>query len=279
MSRPSECFIERLSPALRAQAQALDLDRLLGDVLARSVRRWPTVTVGRDAYLQHLAAKMPPGDLARGLDTLHVEDLYLAAGCALGDAPSLRAFEETFFSSRHADELKATLRERLLVRRADAPPRIADYSGKAPLESWFNVAAARANINLNRGPVAAPDDGMLDALPLEGEGLELAHMKRLYRSEFTAAFRDALKELTVRDRNVLRLRYVEALTLEQVAAIEQVHPITVARWQASAIKAVLDAVRGALMTRLSIDPGELDSILRLVRSDLNATLSGLLKSS
>jgi RNA polymerase sigma-70 factor (ECF subfamily) len=117
---------------------------------------------------------------------------------------------------------------------------------------------------------------VLIAMPLPGEGVELQHMKRLYRAEFTVAFERALKALTVRDRNVLRLRYVDGLTHEQVAAIHQVHPITVARWQAKAVDVLLTEVRQALMTRLEIGSSELDSILRLVRSDIDITLRGLL---
>src|SRR5439155_20074789 len=120
-------------------------------------------------------------------------------------------------------------------------------------------------------------EAVLEAMPLPADGVELAHMKRLYRAEFSRAFGEALKTLGVRERNVLRLRYVDGLTLEQVAAIHQVHPVTAARWQAKAIEAVMESVRAALMTRLSVDAGELDSILRMARSELEITLRGMLQ--
>src|SRR4051812_27032746 len=142
-------FIERLSPSLRPAAQGLDLTALLEDVLRRASERWPQVRLEPKGFFEHVGTK-GQGDVARAPEALHVEDLYLAAGCVAGDAAALRAFEQTFFTSHHPDELKAVLRERLLVRRADGPARIATYSGQAPLESWFKVAAARASMNLAR---------------------------------------------------------------------------------------------------------------------------------
>ncbi|MBK7857988.1 MAG: sigma-70 family RNA polymerase sigma factor [Archangiaceae bacterium] len=270
-------FIERLAPALRAAVQKLDVGALLEDALNRARARWPTVQLTREGFFAHLAGKVS-GDVPRALETLHVEDLYLAAGCAAGDEASLRAFEARFFTAGVPDEVRSVLRERLLVRRPDGEARISAYSGVAPLESWFRVAAARASLNLSRAEAPRVGDAVLAATALPGEGVELQHMKKLYRAEFAAAFAQALGALEVRDRNVLRLRYVDGLTLEQVAALHQVHPVTVARWQARAIEAVLRALRAALMTQLKVGASELDSILRLVRSDLDVTLRGLLGS-
>jgi RNA polymerase sigma-70 factor (ECF subfamily) len=271
----TRAFIESLSPALRPAAQGLDLERLLSHILRRAEERWPAVGLPHERFFAHLATKVS-GDIERALEALHVEDLYLAAGCSWGDAGSVRSFEQSFFSSHDSDELKAVLRERLLVRRPEAAPRIAGYSGVAPLSSWFKVASARASVNLKRDEARRSDAAVLMSVPLPGEGVELLHMKKLYRAEFAAAFEKALAALTVRDRNVLRLRYVDGLTHQQVAALHHVHPITVARWQAKAIDAVLSEVRATLMTRLSIGSSELDSILRMVRSGIEITLRGLL---
>lgn len=269
----------------RAPRDAASLEVLVRERLEQARAAWPGVALDDALVLRHWGSKLG-ADLEGTLRALHTGDLYLAAGCAARDEAALRRFEATFFTDRglwprsgDRDELEAVVRERLFVSRDGAAPRIASYSGQGPLRNWFKVATARAGLNLERGEPRTTDDAALEAMPFEGDGPELGNMKKLYRAQFSEAFRKALRELPVRERGVLRLRYVDGLTLDQTAAVYEVHPVTLSRWQAKALEAVFRHIRAALMTELHVDSSELDSILRLVRSGLEVSLGGMMRNS
>jgi RNA polymerase sigma-70 factor (ECF subfamily) len=57
-----------------------------------------------------------------------------------------------------------------------------------------------------------------------------------------------------------------------------VHRATVARWLASAREVVLERTMAQLGDDLRLDPAELVSLIRVVRSELDVSLQGLLAS-
>src|SRR5258706_12817512 len=60
---------------------------------ARSERS--ALSVRPEDFARHLAARLEGAvDLLDALDALHAGDLYLALGCALGDAAALQAFRD-----------------------------------------------------------------------------------------------------------------------------------------------------------------------------------------
>ena len=53
----------------------------------RARAAWPDLDLPRDGFLAHVAQVLPADRDARAtLETLHAGDLYLAYGCAIGDA-------------------------------------------------------------------------------------------------------------------------------------------------------------------------------------------------
>src|SRR5262249_41544036 len=94
-----------------------------------------------------------------------------------------------------------------------------------------------------------------------------------YRAEFEAAFGQAIGQLSFRQRNIVRYMLREGLSVEKIAVLYGVHAATARRWVAAAREALLDAVRAALQKRLGVTATELESILRLVRSELDRCLA------
>jgi len=90
---------------------------------------------------------------------------------------------------------------------------------------------------------------------------------------------DALAELPPHDRSLLRLHYIEGLSLDRLAVMERVHRATVARWLSDARSTVLSRVRTLLAERLKLSGHEGESLLRFVRSRLDLSLRRALDSA
>jgi RNA polymerase sigma-70 factor (ECF subfamily) len=90
------------------------------------------------------------------------------------------------------------------------------------------------------------------------------------------AFQEALVALSARQRNLLRQRYLQELTVERLAAVYGVHRSTMFEWLGGARDSLLTALRGALSRRLPDQ--ELDSVMALMGSGLELSVRRLLDS-
>jgi RNA polymerase sigma-70 factor, ECF subfamily len=225
---------------------------------------WPAVAVSEAQLREHVARLELP-------EQPHA-DLYLACACAAGDAKAIAAFERAVLSEvghfiaridaspQFADEVRQALRERLLVARAGAPPRIADYTGRGPLGAWVRVVAVRVAIDLRRD---ADDHRHLSTT----------------QADYEAAMREALAALDAKERNLLRMHVVDGLTVDRIGLAYRVHRATAARWVQAVRQKLLDDIYRRLGERLHLSPAELDSLTALVQSQLRVSLTGLLLSS
>jgi RNA polymerase sigma-70 factor (ECF subfamily) len=259
-----------------------ELERAL--VAARG--RWPDVPLLERAFFDHIEARLPEGeDRQAALRQLHTSDLYLACALERGDARALAYFEAELLvevdlvlrrenKSEWAADLKQSLRERLFT---GARPRIAEYGGRGPLKNWVRVLVARAVINFaTRGPrEQLADDQELAELALPSTHPEHEFLKNRYRGEFAVALKDAIAQLDVRPRNLLRLQLIDGLSRDEVGALYDVHGATAGRWLAEARRMLEANVRALLKQRLGIDSAELESIVKLIRSQLELDLGAL----
>ena len=279
------------SPALAAP----DVDALqaaVADAHREGVAAWPALAVDAAEFAAYAAARAPADEAtpAAAIARLRAADLYFACACARGTPAALRAFEERFSAKLPAylaklrasreliEEAQQALRARLLVPTREAPARIAQYNGRGSLEGWVRVAAVRIATDLRdreRPHDIASDPAVFGALADE----EMAFIERRYRGDFAACFKEALGQLEQRERNVLRLHYLERLTPERVAALFGVHRTTVARWLAGIEAQLLAKTRKLLSARLRISESECDSLIGLVRSRLNITLHSVLRAT
>jgi RNA polymerase sigma-70 factor (ECF subfamily) len=104
----------------------------------------------------------------------------------------------------------------------------------------------------------------------------LAHLKESCRVELKRAFETALGALPRRERLLLRQHHLDRLTIDELAALYQVHRATAARWVARAREELSDAILGELGRRMQVPASEVQSLLRLVRSQLDISLDRLL---
>jgi RNA polymerase sigma-70 factor (ECF subfamily) len=101
---------------------------------------------------------------------------------------------------------------------------------------------------------------------------ELDYAKGIYRKEFKQAFEGALRELPDRERTVLRQHYIDGLTIDDIGNLYRVHRSTAARLVARARTLVLEATRARMMCQLDVQSQDLDSIMRMIRSQIDISL-------
>jgi RNA polymerase sigma-70 factor (ECF subfamily) len=269
-----------------AELASPELEPLLTEIVQAAAGAWPNVKLATAEFVAYLGARLPTDQpVEQALRQLHTSDLYLACACARGDARAIAAFEThglgvvdralaTLRIEEHViAEVKQQLRRDILVgdRR---PPEILDFHGRGHLRGWVRVMAVRAALALTR---RARRDRPVDNDLLESElgphhDPELEYLKHKYRDEFKSALHEAIRELPVRERTLLRQQFLDGLTIDEIGLLYHVHRATAARWLVRARQRVLTRTRVHLMQRLTLQSQDLDSILRLIHSRLDVSL-------
>jgi len=163
-------------------------------------------------------------------------------------------------------------------------PRVYDYSGFGFLQNWLKVTAARSFIDAARAERSRRyehdlDDGELAGL-IEAVGDPRdVHQRAQLTGAVKRAFAAAVATLSQRERAFLRAASVDHRTLDQIAADNQVHRATVARTLATARERLLAMTREQLAGELGLASQELQSAVRALDSQLELSLSRVLKAS
>ncbi len=224
-------------------------------------------------------------DPVAAIDGLQLGDLWLACACAGGDRGAIAEFDRVLATLRPTlartgadadaiDELLQQHRAHMLTAEPDRPPRIRSYRGHGDLRSWMKVALVREAVRTQRrGQPSTQGEDEIDALVDPSGDPELQAMQDAYRAGFRRAFAHALAELPPRDRNVLRYHLVDGLAIDDIGAIYRVHRATAARWLVHIRERLHEHTRGELMRSLAIGPRELDSVMRMIRSRLEASIA------
>ncbi|HEU4735056.1 MAG TPA: sigma-70 family RNA polymerase sigma factor [Kofleriaceae bacterium] len=252
---------------------------------------WPDVRVDAAQLVEFIAQRLTGPDVAAALATAPAADLVLAAACAAQEPTAHAAFDAVLSEVDAAgastrspqdlvDDVKQVLRVQLLVPKDGKPAGITGYRGKGPLRGWVRITATRELIRHQRKRAReAPGERPLDeALGDAGDPL-LSQLKAEYRTEFATALREAIGELDAEDRTLLRQQIVDQLSIDEIGAAFGVHRATAARWLQRARGALVTATRGRLAARLKVSVDEIDSVIRLVQSQLDASMIRYLRDS
>jgi RNA polymerase sigma-70 factor (ECF subfamily) len=264
---------------------------LASKLFAQAQAAWPDVILneGESAFHQHLQRH---AGTASEPASLLVEDLFLALGCSQGNAAALRAFDRKYLSQidrflqasdrqpAFVDELRQLLRDKLLVGKDGAPPKIADYSGRGSLQSWVRTAVVHTARNMHRhrktDALRESSDAVMGALTAEGNP-EVQYLKARYREEFREAFYASIQTLPSEQIEVIRLHYVDGLNIDRIGQRLGVNRATVARWRTAAQQTLFELTRKQLRQHLKISDTEFVSIVQLLRSQLDVGLARFLR--
>ena len=130
---------------------------------------------------------------------------------------------------------------------------------------------------VQRGRRETPhDDDQLFSMITPGSDPELAILRARYHDGVEKAIRTALTKLVGRSRAVLRYQFVDGWSIDRIGQVYGVHRATAARWLGEARDELGELIRNEVGAQLGITITEIDSIIRLVQTRLNLSLSGLL---
>ena len=254
------------------------------------------------SHLGRAVAAMHPFErYADAIGALRVSDLYLACACGTGDARAIAQFERTLLAKvggcvrlldpapDFVDKVRQQLRMRLFVATAnDAGPKILDYLGRGSLEGWLRVTATRLALNLKRSRKRAPDgparepiadlDRCVDMAAPRGGDPEIQMLRAQHRELFRDAFRVTLLDLSPEERAVLRMHYLDGLTIDEICTGYRVHRSTVARWIERARQRVLQETMRRMKTRDNASDSSICGAGSLLQSDFEVSAERLLST-
>lgn len=217
-------------------------------------------------------------------------DLYFACACVVGVAGAAPQFVERFnakfpsylgrlgATQDQIDEVRQLVLVRCLLREDERPPAIAGYSGRGSLEGWVRATAVREALALERDRarhVELPAAGVEPPAALDREWMLVTH----YREPVARAFAGAAAALPHEHRALLRLHYVHGLTTTDLARMFQVSRATLVRRLTEAREQLFEQLQRELHAHAGVPPEDCESVLRLVRSQVDLRLSSLLRET
>lgn len=289
-------FVDAAPEDARAGLRAAPgLAHRLWALVAEGRAAWPALEVEARAVAAFVGRQQDAdGEPADALDGLRAADLYLACACARGDRAAIEAFDRAYLKEvdvalgrmrigpPRSHDVKQLVRQRLFVGAEPVVAagvafsgKVAEYAGRGDLRRWVRSVAVRTCLNeLRRGKqeVLSDDDQLIERHAVAADDPAVAYMKRTYAAEFKAAFGEALAALGPREQTLLRYHHVDGLTIDEIGAIYRIHRVTAFRWLEKAKEQLVQATLALLRTRLRVSPQELDSVLRMIRSQVHLSL-------
>ena len=213
---------------------------------------------------------------------LHLEELAIARGCALGREsawrrflaqyrePLTRAAMEMTGSAALGEELASALYSELFgltEREGKCWSPLLRYSGRGSLMGWLRAILAQRRVNQFRKIGRETALGEIEPAARVPEQLELKQLEDL-----RMAIKMALSSASAEERFLLSAYYLDQHTLHEISRVLRVHEATVSRKLKRATehlrKELLRTLRGRGLSRraaeeaLGTDPRDVDINLR-----------------
>jgi RNA polymerase sigma-70 factor (ECF subfamily) len=211
-----------------------------------------------------------------------MDELALARACALGDADALRVLHDRYlsqlpgylrrFDPEVARDAYQRFCERLLVATPARPPGIATYAGHGALMAWLRVGVTRQALNERRDQDRR-EQTLADDPVAEGALPELSFIRAQHRGDFDLAFVSAIASLDKRERTILKMCYVDRLSLERIGRIYGVDKSSVSRWLSEARSTLKVNTRAQLKDELRIADVTCDELVAQLEPHFDLTLS------
>jgi RNA polymerase sigma-70 factor (ECF subfamily) len=282
VKQPGAAGIVPIACRLEYRAEGMELQSLVASVVRAGREAWPAV-----GYTEaQLAAWLAAGGVGEAQVRAHGRDLFLAAACAEGDPGAVAALETELIarvpeyvarfhlSPDALDDLRQRVRVRLLTGDR---PRIGDYRGHGPLGAWLRMCAIRTALNMRELMAAERAHGdswhMLSGLD---PSLDQLLDRQRHRSTLKEALEAALASLEPREKTLLRMHFIEGLSIDGIGLVFRVHRATAARWLVALRGKVLELFQDRLAVDLGARKSEVQSLVRLLRTEIEASVSRVL---
>ncbi|HEX5060481.1 MAG TPA: sigma-70 family RNA polymerase sigma factor [Kofleriaceae bacterium] len=253
-------------------------------LLATARASWPRVKLDEAKLVTFIGERLAGSDLVAAIAAAPAADLAIAAACAAQEPTAHAAFDavltevdaagaSTGAERDQIEEVKQLLRLQLLVTKDGKPPGIAGYRGRGPLRGWVRITATRELIRHKKKRTREVSFSQsLEKYLTSGVDPALEALKAEYRTEFALALNEAIEDLTPEDRTLLRQAIVDDMSIDAIGAAFGVHRATAARWLTRARAAMVSATHNRLAARLKLPVEQIESVIRLVQSKLDASV-------
>lgn len=257
-------------------------DKAVSALHAAAVAMWPDVKLTLERFRAAVKAAVDAGTT---LESLHANELYLAAACLDGDSAAVAAFERHVMSAVrpavertcrdgvNADDIVQGTLAKLLT--GPPSPKLAQYTGKGSLVGWVRVVAVREALQAKRrSKHEIPTDEAVVVGPAQtAQSVEMRMLKDLHGPAFGKAVQDAMKRLTVEQRALLRFHVRDGLGIDQIAPMLGIHRATAARRLEKARSDVLEHVQAILRERHGMSESEVKSLCMALGTEVDLSLS------
>src|SRR5258708_5839842 len=279
-------FLPRNPPSTRESTIVKDLvaanRSLIEQAFDRGYSRWPDVSVSLDAFAARAAALQVDDDrLGR-----HGDDLFLVTGVLLGLPAAIQHFDSEFIAvaasvARRVDRRKSFVDDvaqelRLKLLTGDEP-RLRKFSCAGSLTEWLRVSALRTALNLRRSDRLIVTEEFHLNVGLVGDGPDDAPIDGIYQDDFQKALEFGFHRLAARERTLLRLHFVDRLSIDRLAVMYGVHRATVARWLVTIRNQLFSEAKGHLAANHGFNTAEVKSLYRHLEGRVHITISRILR--
>ncbi len=265
------------------------LEVALCSLLATGQKCWPQLRVDDEAFIRFLAQQLPAETTPPVLQTLRAGDLYLVAAFALHDRAAQVILEQDYVPQvRQAlrqvgapDTLTADILQDVcgrLIERQRQVVRRRSYEGSGELTAWLIRAAVREAIRRQKRERRAtslaeiPETRLASPTRSPEQQLQDARLKE----DFQLSFREAVRSLTARDRNLLRYHFIHRKSIDQIGVIYRVHRATAARWIVQAQESLMIATRERFVARTNVSHDSIPNLIAELHSQLSLRLESVL---
>src|SRR6476469_600624 len=220
--------------------------------LAVARAAWPGLSLSWSDFAEAVRHRTVP--LAQTPPEI-VADLFLARACAKNVPGALVAFRDHVFpgvsaavrrfdeSSAFAAEVYQRLSEAMFVGGADGRAKILRYTGEGPLSSFVVTAARRIALRLATNAARFQGEAELIERFSQVSEQEAAYLKRQHRETVNRALAVALRQLSRRERLILRMNLIERVSTTRIATMYNVSQPTVSRWIHRSARAIYATVK------------------------------------
>lgn len=286
MASPDEDCRAFLTAQGSETAPSEALREALAAAIDAAIAAWPGLAVDRAGFAAYLGERIPSDvEPVEALAARRLDELYLACRSVAGDAAACRELDARYLGelARHlehqriAPEVVAETMQRIRMQLLTGErPSLLSFNGLGALKGWLRVLGLRAAIRAQRQVRGHETEDVAEALADAAGDPALQYQRRLYETEFRAAFAQAVAGLSVRERNLLKQSVLFGATIDDLGALYHVHRATVARWLAAARERLAEDTRVRMIAQLRIEPSDYDSIVHLIHSQLDVSMARLL---
>ncbi len=212
-------------------------------------------------------------------------DVYLALACASNDPAGLEILERRFFGaldefltkSGFSEPIRQDVLQQVLIHLCtEESPPILTYAGRSSLDSWLQATMVRFAVELAQSTEQADarqdnEQALRQLLDNTPDPKLQATLDRA-RPALQDAMVEAMGALQDRDKTLLKLSFVEGLSIDSIGDRYGVQRTMVAGWIADIRHRILEAARALLASQHGLRELEFASLVLLLRGDLHSSL-------